>query len=41
MCEILQMDILKEGSVITDISVPELLDCRPALVNQCHENATE
>ena len=36
MYEILQMDVLKEGSVITDISVPELPDCRPALVYQRH-----
>lgn len=43
MYEMMQMEVLKVDSVITDISVaiPKLCDSRPALLNWIYENATE
>lgn len=43
MYEMMQMEILKVDSVITDISIaiPKLCDSRPALMNWLYENATE
>lgn len=43
MYEMMQMEVLKADSVITDISVeiPKLCDSGPALMNWLYENATE
>ncbi len=41
--EMMQMEILKADTVITDISIeiPKLCDSGPALMNWLYENATE
>lgn len=43
MYEMMQMEVLKADTVITDISVeiPKLSDSGPALMNWLHENANE
>ncbi len=43
MYEMMQLHVLKVGSVITDIGaeIPRLRDSSPVLMNWLHENATK